>query len=269
MSGTSRLRLHVIASGSKGNAAVVEDALTGECVAIDCGVCARDFFGGCRDAGVDPARIRGILITHDHIDHTKGLGVVLRGFQRHGLQVPVFANGATVAASPVIAPLTCDFDFRDLEAGRALKLGGMDVLPFRTSHDAAFSCGFRVEAGGDALGYLTDSGVVTPEAHEALGRVRILALESNHDVRMLREGPYPYWLKQRIASARGHLSNVQAAEELDRLRWPGLEQVVAMHISENNNTYPLPVAVLSEVVGEDDGAPQVRSAFQRLGVSVE
>lgn len=263
------LKLHIIASGSKGNAAVVEDARTGECVAIDCGVCARDFFGGCRAAGVDPARIRGILITHEHIDHTKGLGVVLRGFERHGLEVPVYANAATRAASAVIAPLTCDFDFRDLEAGRRLHLGGMDILPLRTSHDAAFSCGFRVEAGGDALGYLTDTGIITPEAHEGLSRVRILALEANHDVRMLREGPYPTWLKARVASSVGHLSNAQAAEELDRLRWPGLEQVVAMHISENNNTYPLPVAVLSGVVSGSDDAPFVRSAYQRLRVSVE
>ena len=263
------LRLHIIASGSKGNCALVEDSRTGECLVIDCGVCARDFFAGCAAAGVDPALIRGILITHEHIDHTKGLGVVLRGLERRGVRVPVFANGATRTASPQIGLLTEAFEFRDMACGRLLTLAGMDVLPLRTSHDAAFSCGFRIEAGGDALGYLTDTGIVTPEAHEGLWRVRLLALESNHDPRMLREGPYPFWLKERVGSTVGHLSNAQAAEELDRLRWPGLEQVVAMHISENNNTYPLPVAVLSGVVGDDEDAPQVRSAFQHVAVHVE
>ncbi len=263
------LKLHVIASGSKGNAALVEDAATGACVAIDCGVCARDFFTGCETAGVDPARIAGMVITHEHSDHVKGLGVVLRGMRKRGLELPVYVNDACVANSATLGKLSEDFTFADLARGEVLRFGNLELLPFATSHDAAFSCGFRVEAGGDALGYLTDSGVVLPEAHEALSRVRILALEANHDPLMLKTGEYPSWLKARVGGVNGHLSNVQSAEELDTLRWPGLEQVIAMHVSENNNTYLLPKAALLEVVGVGEGAPQVRTAYQRLQVDVE
>lgn len=130
----------------------------------------------------------------------------------------------------------------------------MRAFPFATSHDAAASFGFRVEApDGDALGYITDSGIVTSTAHSALRDVRILALESNHDERMLQSGDYPYVIKQRIASEFGHLSNLQATEELAALitesRAAGLrtpEAVVAMHISQNNNDYDLPRAATRE-----------------------
>ena len=261
------LRLHVIASGSKGNAAIVEDADSGACLLVDCGVCAREFFAGCETSGIDVSRLRALLVTHEHTDHTKGLGVVLRGLRKRGIELPVYANPATKAASPELTALTDAFAFEDMAPGIPLAFDGIEVVPFRTSHDAASSCGFRFEAGADALGYLTDSGVVTPEAHDALTRVRILALEANHDPHMLAVGPYPAWLKERVGGEFGHLSNYQAADELDRLRWSGLEQVIAMHISENNNTYLLPPAVLQEAV--DAETVQVRSAFQHRPVSVE
>ena len=263
------LKLHVIASGSKGNATVVEDSRTGACVAVDCGISAKQFFAGLQEAGVDPAKIAAMLITHEHTDHTKGLGVVLRGLRKRGVELPVYVDSAVRQASADIRALGDAFAFERLDVGRALALEGIDILPFRTSHDAVSSCGFRFEAGGDAAGFLTDSGIVTPDAHEALSRVRILALEANHDPDMLRTGPYPSWLKARVGGNAGHLSNVQAAEELDLLRWEGLEQVVAMHISENNNTYTLPADTLRDVFGTREGAPQVRAAYQYRSIDVE
>lgn len=263
------LKLHVIASGSKGNATVVEDARTGACIAVDCGISARQFFAGLDEAGVDPHAIAAVLVTHEHTDHTKGLGVVLRGLRKRGVELPIYVDAEVRHASADIRALEDAFAFERLDVGRPLALEGFDVLPFRTSHDAVSSCGFRFEAGGDAAGFLTDSGIVTPEAHDALARVRLLALEANHDPEMLRRGPYPEWLKARVGGSAGHLSNVQAAEELDLLRWEGLEQVVAMHISENNNTYTLPAAMLREAVGTGEGAPEVHAALQHRPVNVE
>ena len=135
----------------------------------------------------------------------------------------------------------------------------MRIIPFATSHDAAASFGFRIEdaADGDAVGYLTDSGIVTAQAHAALRDVRILALESNHDPKMLAAGPYPYVIKQRIASNSGHLSNGQAAAELSTLvaesraagqRLP--QTVVAMHVSQNNNDYSLARRTLEAALGD-------------------
>lgn len=288
------LALHVLASGSSGNAAVVENTATGAGVLIDCGICKRDFLNRCDEAGFDPGRIQAMFVTHEHSDHVKGLGVVLRGLAKVGNVPPVFAAGACTANSSALSKVAEAFDVRELTTACALagsrdmacaafdgsaahaapagqdsaphtagpgavETAGMRIIPFATSHDAAASFGFRIEdaADGDAVGYLTDSGIVTAQAHAALRDVRILALESNHDPKMLAAGPYPYVIKQRIASNSGHLSNDQAAAELGTLvaesRAAGLhlpQTVVAMHVSQNNNDYSLARRTLEAALGD-------------------
>lgn len=290
------LALHVLASGSSGNAAVVENTATGAGVLIDCGICKRDFLNRCDEAGFDPGRIQAMFVTHEHGDHVKGLGVVLRGLAKIGNVPPVFAAGACTANSSALAKVAEAFDVRELAAActktgsqgmanaardgatshtavapagqdpapraaepGAVEAAGMRIIPFATSHDAAASFGFRIEdaADGDAVGYLTDSGIVTAQAHAALRDVRILALESNHDPKMLAAGPYPYVIKQRIASNSGHLSNGQAAAELGALvaesRTAGLrlpQTVMAMHVSQNNNDYSLARRTLEAALGD-------------------
>ena len=292
------LKLHVLASGSKGNAAIIENAATGAGVLIDCGICKRDFLERCDEAGFDPARLEAVLITHEHGDHTNGLGVVLRGLAKLGCAPVVYMNRACVDNSSTLQKVAGDFETAPLDAAHALFLGegaseslngasacdgrvvraaGLRVLPFATSHDAAASFGFRIEApDGDALGYITDSGIVTSVAHAALRDVRILALESNHDERMLKNGDYPYIIKKRIASELGHLSNPQATEELAALitesraadlRTP--ETVVAMHISQNNNDYDLPRAALEEGLAIANGNARILCGYQGRLTSVK
>lgn len=279
------LALHVLASGSSGNAAVIENTATGAGVLIDCGICKRDFLNRCDEAGFDPGRIQAMFVTHEHGDHVKGLGVVLRGLAKIGNVPPVFAAGACTANSSALSKAAEAFDVRELTTACALagsrdmasaafddatphaaiagpgavEAARMRITPFATSHDAAASFGFRIEdaTDGDAVGYLTDTGVVTAQAHAALRDVRILALESNHDPKMLAAGPYPYVIKQRIASNSGHLSNDQAAAELGTLvaesraagkRLP--QTVVAMHVSQNNNDYSLARRTLEAALGD-------------------
>lgn len=269
------LKLHVLASGSRGNAAIVENTRTGEGVLVDCGICKREFFTRAEGAGFALGNLRAVVVTHDHGDHVKGMGVVLRGLAKAGVRPAVYASDAVFAASSALreAVASVKAPYASLLPGDELGLGGMVVRPFATSHDAAASCGFRFEdraqgARADALGYMTDTGIVTDEAWEALAGVRLLALESNHDARMLQEGPYPYPVKQRIASDAGHLSNDQAREALARLAHGGLQQVVAMHVSQENNTYRLPRETFQAVVAECGLPTAVSVAYQDRPVTI-
>lgn len=264
------LRLHVLGSGSKGNAAIIENTAAAQGVLVDCGLCKRDFLARCAEAGFDPAALAAVLITHEHTDHTKGLGVVLRALAKQGVRPLLLTSPAVREAS---APLNEVLDqglcaFAPFGAGDTLQLGGMDIRVFATSHDAAESFGFRFQCGADAVGYMTDTGIATAEARAALVGVRVLALEANHDRAMLEAGEYPYHLKVRIASERGHLSNEQAAAVLADLAHSGLQTVVAMHVSQNNNTYRLPREVLEATLRKLGYPGAVKVAFQERLVSV-
>lgn len=265
----SLLRIHVLASGSKGNAAIIEDTQSHRALVVDCGICKRDFFDRCSELGIQPDAIEAFVITHEHSDHTKGLGVVSRGLAAKGFSPVLYAGQKTARASKEITALQNSLNIQSIKNEDSLTIAGIKVQVFATSHDAAESFGFRFEANGDAIGYATDTGYISTEAFEALQDCRVLALESNHDTRMLETGPYPYVLKQRVASDKGHLSNAQAAEALEKLLNNKLEQVLAMHISENNNTYPLPRKVLEEVLARNEHPAHVRAAFQHKVVSSE
>lgn len=290
------MRLHVLASGSRGNAALVECGGAAAGVLVDCGICKREFFDRAAEVGFDLAGLKAIVVTHDHSDHVKGLGVVLRGLAKAGVRPTVHASEEVLAASAPLreAVASVGAPFEPFRAGEPLVLAGLRVTPFRTSHDAAASFGFRFDelpqppapedgralagegaadlAPLDSLGFMTDTGIVTDEAARALAGVRLLALESNHDPHMLQTGPYPYPVKRRIASDRGHLSNDQAAACLAELAHGGLEAVVAMHVSQENNTYRLPretlAAALAEAAPALAGAVRVTVAFQDRPVTV-
>lgn len=377
------LKLHVLASGSHGNASVVEDAETGRALLIDCGISKKAFLQRCSEAGFDPLRIEGVLITHEHTDHTKGLGVVLRGLAKMGTHPQVFADPSVVRASRDIADALASLDAQaqPFDDSSELTLAGIDVFPFLTSHDAVASYGFRFETSSgevgrerdlleaheriadecgrnaratiarddspactipmrgadrltafgvgnpdtcdnigfasqdnmssahigsatatcvnaaaatcvdaaavrhvdaaaatcvdvaaathDALGFMTDTGIVTSAAHAHLQGCRILAIEGNHDPRMLEKGPYPYSVIARIGSDRGHLSNEQGACELRSLLHNGLERVVALHVSQNTNTYDLPKRAFQEVLSQERHDARADVGFQERAITVE
>lgn len=265
---SARLNLIVVGSGSKGNASVVYDRVTGEGVLIDAGICKRDVFAFSAEGGFDMAKLKGILISHNHSDHVKNLGVVLRGRAREASKcrstcIPKRSPRARSSNKPRIRARIVFF-----EAGQKHTIGALDVSILPTSHDAPASFAFKFECGADALGFITDTGVVLPEALEGLRGVRILGLESNHDEQMLKTGPYPRMLKERVGSEVGHLSNAQAADALATLMHGGLETVVALHISENNNTYRLPVETLRGVVARAEAEVSVMCAYQKRPVFI-
>lgn len=256
------LEVLVLASGSKGNAAVVRNTATGAGVLLDCGICKRDFMTRCDQFGFDPARLEAVFVTHEHGDHTKGLGVVLRGLAKMGVHPRLYSSDAVRKASKPVTEACEITDFRSFREGDSISAAGLQVHTFVTSHDSVESYGFRIECDGDALGWMTDTGIVMPQAHEALNGVRILGIESNHDVDMLRNGPYPWVLKERVGGDHGHLSNDQCVSEVESLLHSGLEQIACLHISENNNTYTQPVRALQEMLDRECHGAAVVSALQ-------
>ncbi len=244
---TPHMHLYVLASGSKGNAAVV--AGPDGSILIDCGISRKALHERADAVGCDLSSVRAILVTHEHGDHTSGLRVVCNHFDG-----PVFTTAGTATGRKGLAQLP----FTLIDHDETLELCGMRVQAFPTSHDVNDPMCFRFEVRGkdelggdrllDAIGWATDTGYLTDEALDALYGCRILGLEANHDKRMLQTGPYPYYLKARIASESGHLSNEQAAEALPFLVTHHTETVIALHISQENNRPSLAVRALAEAV---------------------
>jgi len=216
----------VLASGSSGNACYVE---TGEArVLIDAGLGGEALIRRMEATGIDPAKLDGILLTHEHIDHIRGAGPLARRFD-----LPVYANRLTMRrAVKTLGNLSKPVFF---QTGQPIILHGLCIETFTKCHDAADPVGVMVHADGARLGIITDLGRSTPVIEDRLRRCHALVVEFNHDERMLEEGPYPLELKRRIKGPDGHLSNWQAGGLLKALSHDALSTVVLAHLSEKNN----------------------------------
>jgi len=281
------VRMTVLASGSRGNSAVVSSARTR--ILVDAGVSCRELFKRMLAAGEDPRSLDAILVTHEHQDHVQGLAATARK-----LGIPVYFTEATHrawmrwvtprkrmtyaewlaerkqqaearAAAAAVSPESEDREAFDEEqetlcpsdlstddsspkadpaalpaveyftAGEGFSIGDIAVTPFTIPHDAADPVGFVFEAEGIRIGLATDLGYIPAHAAMRLRRCDVLMLESNHDLDMLRDGPYPWSVKQRVMSRVGHLSNNAAAEFLEKGYDGQAEYVILAHLSESNN----------------------------------
>jgi phosphoribosyl 1,2-cyclic phosphodiesterase len=223
------MRCTILASGSKGNCVVIEGG-TGSLL-IDAGLSAKECLLRMERAGIDAGRIDALLVTHEHTDHIRGVDVLARK-----LEIPVYATGGTLAdflsfRRTSVKPLT----HHTCHDHERFAVGDFTIEPFSTSHDAKEPCGFMVSEGDIRLGYCTDTGVITPHMHDLLRNCDGIVLESNHCPDMLQNGPYPEYLKHRIRSKRGHLSNPAAAACL-RDFGKDVPRVILAHLSETNNT---------------------------------
>ena len=257
---TPQIHLHVLASGSKGNAALVEGP--GGMVLVDDGISRRALLARADELGVDVGRVVAVVLTHEHSDHVGGLSVFCNRFEG-----PLYATAGTAGARRYLTELP----FVLVGHSDEFEVAGMRIRTFPTSHDVADPIGLRFSTSEDALGYCTDTGELGEAALEALAGARILALESNHDERMLATGDYPAYLKARVGGPTGHLSNAQAAEALRTLVGPDTETVVAMHLSRENNRPNVALRALAEAVGAEvvageDGRPEARTADGRLTI---
>lgn len=215
-----------LASGSKGNCIYIECGRTR--ILVDAGLPKRDIRGRLARIGVAPEDISAILVSHEHTDHVKGVGIMSRGFG-----TPVYITGRTLSAT--MGKLGNGLTVREFGPGEPFQIDDIYVEPFPTPHDAAEPVGFSFSYGGVKIGFATDLGYATKLVIERLKGSDMLLVESNHDPVMLKDGPYPWLLKQRVAGKEGHLSNDDAGRLLSMLIHPGLRHVVLAHLSETNN----------------------------------
>lgn len=216
-------------SSSSGNSAYIGTSAGG--ILIDVGCSAKKTEEALRDAGADPSDVKAIFITHEHTDHVAGVRVFA---SKH--HVPVYASAGTLEGMDALNVLNGKFT-ADVVPREGIEAAGAYVRPFRTPHDANESFGYTVELpDGSRLAVATDMGCVTDEVLGSLVGCRMVLLESNHDVRMLQVNPnYPYPLKRRILSDRGHLSNEVCSETAVSLAESGTTHIILGHLSKQNN----------------------------------
>jgi phosphoribosyl 1,2-cyclic phosphodiesterase len=222
------VRITVLASGSKGNSTFVATAKTR--ILVDCGLSCRETMKRLQAAGEDPTRLDAILISHEHSDHVGGLPVLARK-----TKAAVYMTGA---CNDEWGGACDDSDLDRLElfsSGRAFTIGDIEVQPFTIPHDAIDPVAFTFRAEGVKVGIVTDLGYMPMSVKQHIHGCDVLMIESNHDLEMLRVGPYPWSVKQRVMSRVGHLSNAALAEFFSNDYDGSAAFVVLAHLSEQNN----------------------------------
>ncbi len=215
-------------SSSSGNATYIGGSQGG--ILIDVGVSAKRTAEALSEIGVDPSSIAAIFVTHEHADHIIGVRVFA---ERHGIRV--YASEGTLAGMEEVGAITPKMK-ADVIPAQGIEAGGIFVRPFKTPHDTRESTGYSVVTpDSKRIAVATDIGMVDENVMNAIYGCDLVLLESNHDVGMLQNGPYPYFLKQRILSNHGHLSNENCAKTAVRLMESGTTRFILGHLSKENN----------------------------------
>ena len=237
------MRVSCLGSGSGGNALLVEadDAR----VLVDAGFSARDLTRRLHRVGVHPDSVNAIVITHDHGDHTRGMGVFAR---RHGAVLYMTPGTQAACASLLQGSET----FVCYSPGRAFRIGSLRIEPFLIAHDAADPVGLALveESSGQRLGVATDLGRATAQALHSLSGADFLVLEANHDEGLLYDSAYPWSVKSRISGSHGHLSNRAAARLAKELFHPGLAGILLAHLSAEANRPELARATVGKALSK-------------------
>lgn len=226
------MELCSIASGSSGNCICVG---SDDChVLIDAGISGKRIEAGLNANELKAGEMQGVLLTHEHIDHVAGLGVIAR---RYG--IPIYATPGTIEAVKQVKSVgKIDPElFCPITPGEKFTIGDLDIEAIPVSHDAAEPVAYKVKNGKKSLAVMTDLGYYDENIVEKMKNLDVLLLEANHDVHMLQVGSYPYPLKQRILGNRGHLSNESSGRLLGEVLHDGFHMVMLGHLSKENN-YP-------------------------------
>jgi phosphoribosyl 1,2-cyclic phosphodiesterase len=243
----------VLGSGSRGNATYV--AADGRALLIDNGFSGVELERRLAAIGADAASLAAILLTHAHSDHIRGVAVLARKYN-----LPIYANRGTIAAAA--DALSRVPALREFTTGASFPLPPFLIHPFAVCHDCKDPVGFVIENGSCSLGYCTDTGMISRLIRHRLTGCHGLIIECNHDPDMLKNGPYPIHLQQRIRSSQGHLANEEAARFIVNLMHAGLQHVVLAHISQKNNDPLLAYDTVVAALGAEKGMACVSLAWQ-------
>ena len=231
------MRFASIGSGSRGNGTLVSQGKT--TLLVDCGFSARETEKRLQKFEVEASELSGIVVTHEHADHINGVRVLARKYK-----LPVYATAGTASfLAADVADLVKEFSCHDV-----FTVGDIEVQPFPVPHDAREPSQFVFSDGQYRLGLLTDVGMSTPVIEQALSACDALLLEANHDIDMLDNGEYPDHLKYRVSGRLGHLNNVQSAKILEKIDTSRLQHIVAMHLSEKNNSPNIVIPLFAEAL---------------------
>lgn len=221
----SPLRFQVLASSSAGNSAYLSDGETS--ILIDCGLSGKEALRRLEAANIPYQSIDAIFVTHEHVDHICGLAGIARKIKK-----PIYLTAQTAAT---IEDCSADVHFQTFQAGSKFKFGSFEVQSFSLPHDAIDPVGYTFESHAGKVGVATDLGYMPDSIRVHISGCDILLLESNHDLEMLKVGPYPWALKQRVMSRRGHLSNEVASQFIRDDMSHRTKRLILGHLSEQNN----------------------------------
>ena len=235
------MKVCVLSSGSKGNSTlVITDKVK---ILIDLGTTTSYVEAALNNLNVDVKEISHILITHSHVDHIKGLKVFIKRYN------PVIL--VTEDMKNVLEKELGNFRYEYYEDKKAI-IGDLTVNVIKTSHDAEESIGFVLTNNNSSMVYITDTGYINQKYFKILSNNNLYVLESNHDIKMLMDGPYPYYLQQRVRGDKGHLSNKQASDYLCKFIGDNTRKIVFAHISEHNNSYEKVIETFNEELSKND-----------------
>ena len=237
------VRFRVLASGSTGNVTVIDSG--NGMFLLDAGLSCKKVEANLIAAGVDPSAIKGIFVTHEHVDHYRGLGTFSTKYR-----ATVYANTRTLQALKNLKVALDPNLVRVMPTGTSVTFDDFEVKSFAISHDASEPVGYVFRHGNAKLSIATDLGYVSSVVYEELSNSDVIVLEANHDTELLRMGRYPWNIKRRILSDSGHLSNVAAGEALATLNHPGLQRVYLAHLSKEHNMKELAKMTIQQTLEE-------------------
>lgn len=237
------MKFSILASGSSGNSLFLQSSTMR--ILVDAGLSGKQIEARLSQIGVDPTTLNAIFVTHEHIDHVKGVGVLSRRYQ-----IPVYINEATLKNLPSSVGEIPESLIHVLETASSLEVEDLQVQSFPISHDAAEPLAYSFQEGEERLAIVTDLGYVNQRIIDHVSGVDVLVWESNHDVDMLRVGSYPWNIKRRILSDIGHLSNQDSGEALAEIMKGMGESVYLAHLSNDNNVVELAHLTVQTILEE-------------------